>query len=155
MDQKQIFELIDKFEESSLSELKVENEDFKIHLKNAVLEPCGSAPVYQTSPIASSTPPVPASSESPASSTPEGGNGNNEIITSPIVGTFYRAPATDAPPFVEEGSIIQTGDSICIIEAMKIMNKLEAEFSCEIVKILAENGQMVEYGAPLFEVRRN
>ncbi|RKX73765.1 MAG: acetyl-CoA carboxylase biotin carboxyl carrier protein, partial [Spirochaetes bacterium] len=81
-------------------------------------------------------------------------SGNNEIITSPIVGSFYRAPATDAPPLVEKGSQVQAGDSICIIEAMKIMNKLEAEFPCEIVKILAENGQMVEYGAPLFEVRR-
>ena len=79
---------------------------------------------------------------------------DTEIITSPIVGTFYRAPAPDTPPYSEEGTILKAGDSLCIIEAMKIMNKLEAEFDCEIVKILAENGSMVEYGAPLFEVKR-
>ncbi|RKX75350.1 MAG: acetyl-CoA carboxylase biotin carboxyl carrier protein [Spirochaetes bacterium] len=149
MNQKQIYELIEKFEESSLSELKVETEGFKIKLKStsAVSVPVPSAvpaavpPATHQQPIAAAPPAIEAS-------------GNNEIITSPIVGSFYRAPATDAPPFVEEGSQVQAGDSICIIEAMKIMNKLEADFPCEIVKILAENGQMVEYGAPLFEVRR-
>jgi len=78
----------------------------------------------------------------------------SEIISSPMVGTFYRSPAPDAPPYVDKGSMVNSGDAICIIEAMKIMNKLEADFSCEIVKIMAENGAMVEYGSPLFEVKR-
>ncbi len=151
MNQKQIYELIEKFEESSLSELKVETEGFKIKMKSgsavsATAPPAASAATFQQ-PITS----VPSEAASAAGNED---SGSNEIITSPIVGSFYRSPATDAPPFVEEGSQIQAGDSICIIEAMKIMNKLEAEFPCEIVKILAENGQMVEYGAPLFEVRR-
>ena len=159
MNQKQIFELIERFEKSSLSELEMETEGFKIKMKNPGSAPELSGafhhPVVAAAPLPVSpvdipgTPATPAAA--PAAAQP---SSDNEIITSPIVGTFYRAPATDAPPFVEEGSMVQTGDSICIIEAMKIMNKLEAEFSCEIVKILAENGQMVEYGAPLFEVRR-
>ena len=146
MNQKQIFELIDKFNESNLSELKVESEGFKIKLRSEKADNSIPAPVYHQ--------PIPAAIPVPVSPAAEQTSGDTEIITSPIVGTFYRAPATDAPPFVEEGSQVQTDDSICIIEAMKIMNKLEAEFSCEIVKILAENGQMVEFGAPLFEVRR-
>jgi len=148
MDQKQIFELIEKFEESRLSELNVEAEGFKIKLKSGSADTAASAVPVPIAPTAIAVPVTAATADKSATS------GNNEVITSPIVGTFYRAPATDAPPFVEEGSMVQVGDSICIIEAMKIMNKLEAEFSCEIVKILAENGQMVEYGAPLFEVRR-
>ena len=146
MNQKQIFELSEKFEESNLSELKVETEGFKIKLKSASAVTAVPSTAYQQ-------PIVAASAEAAAEAVIEVSE-NNELITSPIVGSFYRAPATDAPPFVEEGSQVQVGDSICIIEAMKIMNKLEADFPCEIVKILAENGQMVEYGAPLFEVRR-
>ena len=149
MDQKQIYELIEKFEESSLSELKVETEGFKIKLKSAK----AITAITAVPPTAYQQPIIAAPAETAAAAVNEV-SGNNEIITSPIVGSFYRAPATDAPPFIEEGSQVQAGDSICIIEAMKIMNKLEAEFPCEIVKILAENGQMVEYGAPLFEVRR-
>ena len=79
---------------------------------------------------------------------------DHEIITSPIVGTFYRSPAPDAPSFIQEGDTVSTGKTLCIIEAMKLMNELEAEFSCKIVKVLAESGAMVEYGTPLFEVKR-
>jgi acetyl-CoA carboxylase biotin carboxyl carrier protein len=77
-----------------------------------------------------------------------------EIISSPIVGTFYRSPAPDAHPFVLEGAQIKSGDTLCIIEAMKVMNKLEAEFNMEIVSILVPNSEMVEHGTPLFEVKR-
>ena len=147
MNQKQIFELIDKFEESSLSELEVESEGFRISMKNTVAVQIDTALPAPGHPAA-------AAAQAPAPAAADQVTENNDIITAPLVGTFYRAPATDAPPFVEEGSIVKAGDSLCIIEAMKIMNKLEAEFPCEIVKILAENGQMVEYGAPLFEVRR-
>ena len=157
MNQKQIFELIDKFDGSDLTELKVESEGFKITLKSV------GAPVGVPVPVqAAAIPAAPAASAAPASpaarpsaaAEPQTSAGDTEIINSPIVGTFYRSPAPDAPAFVDEGSEVNAGDSICIIEAMKIMNKLEAEFACEIVKILAENGQMVEYGSPLFEVRR-
>ena len=79
---------------------------------------------------------------------------DTEIITAPLVGTFYRAAAPDAPPFVEIGDTVKKGKTLCILEAMKLMNEFQAEFDLEIVNIMVENGRMVEYGAPLFEVRR-
>ncbi len=77
-----------------------------------------------------------------------------EIILSPIVGTFYRSPSPDSPPFVREGETVKKGQSLCIIEAMKVMNSLDAEFDCEMQRVLVENGTMVECGMPLFEVVR-
>lgn len=74
-------------------------------------------------------------------------------ITSPMVGTFYAAPSPDSNPFVVEGSKVKKGDVLCIVEAMKLMNEIECEYSGEIVKILMEEGQMVEYGQPMFKVR--
>lgn len=79
---------------------------------------------------------------------------NNEIIVSPIVGTFYRSPAPDSPPFVKEGDTVRKGQPLGIIEAMKVMNSLEAEYECKVVSILVGNGTMVECGTPLFEVSR-
>jgi acetyl-CoA carboxylase biotin carboxyl carrier protein len=79
---------------------------------------------------------------------------DTEFITAPLVGTFYRAPAPDAPPFVEKGDTVKKGKPLCILEAMKLMNEYQAEFDLEIVAILVDNGNMVEFGAPLFEVRR-
>ncbi|APG25414.1 MULTISPECIES: acetyl-CoA carboxylase biotin carboxyl carrier protein [Syntrophotalea] len=75
-----------------------------------------------------------------------------ETIESPIVGTFYRAPSPDSDPYVEVGSVIEKGQTLCIVEAMKLMNEIESEFKCRIVKILKENAQPVEYGEPLFLV---
>ncbi|MEG0134264.1 MAG: acetyl-CoA carboxylase biotin carboxyl carrier protein [Clostridium sp.] len=74
-------------------------------------------------------------------------------ITSPMVGTFYASPSPDSSPFVTEGSKVLKGDVLCIVEAMKLMNEIECEYSGEIVKILIEEGQMVEYGQPMFKVR--
>ncbi len=81
-------------------------------------------------------------------------SGPTENITSPLVGTFYRSPSPDSPPFVSEGDVVKKGQSIAIIEAMKIMNHFEAEFDMEIVTIHRGNGDMVEFGSLLFEVRR-
>jgi acetyl-CoA carboxylase biotin carboxyl carrier protein len=77
-----------------------------------------------------------------------------EHITSPIVATFYAAPSPDAPPFVKTGSEVKAGDTLCILEAMKMMNHLEAEFDCRIVSVKAAPGDLVEYGQILFEVKR-
>jgi acetyl-CoA carboxylase biotin carboxyl carrier protein len=77
-----------------------------------------------------------------------------EEILSPLVAVFYAAPGPDSPPFVEAGSRVKVGESLCVLEAMKMMNRLEAEFPCEIVEVLASGGEMVEYGQPLFRVRR-
>lgn len=77
---------------------------------------------------------------------------NVKVITSPMVGTFYRASGPDAAPFVENGTVIKSGQIVCIIEAMKLMNEIESDFGGKIVSILVENGQPVEYGEPLFHV---
>jgi len=158
MNQKQVFELMEKFKECGLGALTLETEGFKISLKDkSDLAPIVSRET--TAPFHSSAgSEAPAAPESAAARSSEGGPkdspGSSEFVTAPIVGSFYRSPGPDSPPFVEEGSKVEAGDSMCIIEAMKIMNKLEAEFACEIVRVLAQNGQMVEYGEPLFEVRR-
>ena len=75
-----------------------------------------------------------------------------KTITSPMVGTFYRSPSPDAPPFVEEGSMVRKGQILCIVEAMKLMNEIQSEFDCKIVSVLVGNAQPVEYGEPLFLV---
>jgi acetyl-CoA carboxylase biotin carboxyl carrier protein len=75
-----------------------------------------------------------------------------QVVTSPFVGTFYRTPAPDQPPFVEVGSVVRKGQVLCIVEAMKLMNEIEAEISGKIAEILAENGQPVEFGQPLFRI---
>ena len=77
-----------------------------------------------------------------------------EQITSPMVGTFYRAPAPDADPYVENGSTIESDQTVCIIEAMKLMNEIKAEFKCKIIEVLVENAHAVEFGQPLFKVQR-
>jgi acetyl-CoA carboxylase biotin carboxyl carrier protein len=77
-----------------------------------------------------------------------------ELITSPIVGTFYPAPGSDAPSFVRPGSKVKTGDTLCILEAMKMMNRLVAEFDCEIIAVKAAGGDFIEFGQPLFVVKR-
>lgn len=77
-----------------------------------------------------------------------------EVIASPIVGTFYEAMSPDDDPFVSVGQKINKGEVVCIVEAMKLMNEISAEFDCEIVTVLSENGKMVQYGEPLFKVRR-
>jgi len=79
---------------------------------------------------------------------------DGEIITSPMVGTLYSSPSPDSPPFVKVGDKVKRGDVLCILEAMKIMNELEAEYDCKILDILAGNGEAVEYGKPLFVVER-
>lgn len=86
----------------------------------------------------------------------EPGAGDNGLLSvkSPLVGTFYRAPAPDAPPFVQVGDVVQKGQVLCIIEAMKMMNEIESEFSGKVVDILVENGQVVEYGQELFLIQK-
>ncbi|MCK9548939.1 MAG: biotin/lipoyl-containing protein [Sphaerochaeta sp.] len=124
------------FEESSLSEFELATEHYEVKMKRT-----------PTAEAAKGT--VPAPETKPAEPGEE-----VEVITSPIVGTFYLTPAPDAPPYVAIGSTVGKGDVLCTIEAMKLMNQLEAEFACQIVRVLAKPEAMVEFGAPLFEVKR-
>jgi len=157
MNLKDIFELMDKFDASGLHEIEVKNAESSVSMKKPDPAPLMQAPAYQAVPAYQAAPvPVPAQqgSSAPNASAQEPSSDGLERVNSPIVGTFFRSAAPDTPPFAQEGSVIENGASLCIIEAMKVMNRLEAEFKLEVVKILVNNGDMVEYGTPLFEVKR-
>lgn len=158
----ELFDLIDKFEESTLSEFTYEHGEEKLLLKRESKGQEATLPYY-TQPVMvqpHAVPPV-AGAAPVAAQAPDGGPNETseaasgvEQITSPIVGSFYRAASPDSPPFANEGDVVKSGQTLCILEAMKVMNELEAEFDMEIVSILAKNGDMVDFGTPLFEVRR-
>ncbi len=150
MNLKEIKDLIKVFNNSSLSRLKIENGDFGLTLEKGAAGIAVSAPVQQT------TAQNPASVQvSQTQSEGEKGVPDNAVyITSPMVGTFYRSPSPDSPPFVNVGDTVRKGQPLCILEAMKIMNELEAEFDCKILEILVEDGQPVEYDMPLFLVEK-
>ncbi|CAM3793748.1 acetyl-CoA carboxylase biotin carboxyl carrier protein [Alicyclobacillus pomorum] len=161
----EIRELIRLLDETSLSELKLETDDMKLLLKKADAAPVSvpaapvpvaTAPVPQ--PVVVQTPaaaptPAPSAPAADAASAADVVEENVHIITSPMVGTFYRAPSPDAAPFVERGAKVEPKTVVCIVEAMKLMNEIEAEVTGEVVDILAENGQLVEYGQPLFKIK--
>jgi len=148
---KEIKELIEVFDSSELAKLSIDDENFKIKLdKNSAVVPAVQQSI--TPQPSTVTPQVTTPSETkvstPAPQQEEGG----DYITSPMVGTFYKAPSPGSAPFVEVGSVVTKGQTVAIVEAMKIMNEIESEFDCKIVKILVEDGQPVEYGMALFEV---
>jgi acetyl-CoA carboxylase biotin carboxyl carrier protein len=150
MELNELYALMEKFEKSGLSELVFKRAGDEICLKKVVTPPAVTAPAVVHIPAAHAAHEVrPPAAEATALRAP-----GVEVITAPLVGTFYRAAAPDAPPFVEVGDKVNKGKTLCILEAMKLMNEFQAEFDLEIVNILVENGRMVEYGAPLFEVRR-
>jgi acetyl-CoA carboxylase biotin carboxyl carrier protein len=156
MDLKLIKNLLNMIAESDVSEVSIEEGDFKIKIKkqgeaqNYSLPPVFSAPPVQAVPV-EVTLPV-ASNPATANSASAPSSSSTTIIKSPIVGTFYKAPSPDSPSFVEVGKTVSKGDALCIIEAMKIMNEIESEYSGKIVRIIAENGQPVEFDQPLFEI---
>lgn len=152
METSEIFELFDKFDRSSLSEVIISKGDLRVTLRKAVASAEAALPIH---PSAASA--YPAQNTHHASGAEQAGPGvaeEGEVITSPIVGTFYRSPSPDSPPFAEAGQKVEKGRTICVIEAMKVMNELQAEFDCEIVDVLVENGTMIEFGTPLFRVKR-
>ena len=146
MELKELYALMERFEKSGLSELLFKQNGDEVCLKKGVPVPVAAAPSAAPHVVHE---PRPQAAETPLRSAPD-----TEVIRAPLVGTFYRAAAPDAPPFVDKGDKIQKGKPLCILEAMKLMNEFQAEFDLEVVAILAENGTMVEFGAPLFEVRR-
>jgi acetyl-CoA carboxylase biotin carboxyl carrier protein len=151
-------ELISLLRDNGLAELELENEGFRVRLRreSALAE---SAPVaVQHSALAPAPAPAPAPS-GPAhpgtqATTAAAQDQDLHIIPSPIVGTFYRSPSPTADAFVKIGSNVENDTVVCIIEAMKLMNEIQAETSGEVVKIYVENGQPVEYGQPLFGIQR-
>lgn len=157
-------ELLAALNQTDIAELTLKSDAFELTLRKqrttdlSAVAP--SAGLTSSEPLSSVGIPAP----SPATSGSENGESktgpapteaNLVDITSPMVGTFYRAPAPDEPPFVEVGDRIQTGQTVCIIEAMKLMNELEAEVSGEVVEILMQNAEPVEFGQVLMRVRPN
>ncbi len=151
----EIRELAELVDEHGFTDFEFENENIRVRLsKSAGMPPVAyppyPAPAYSPAPAA--TAPKADTAETPAAAAnPDEGLMK---ITSPIVGTFYRAPGPDKDPYVKEGSKVTPESVVCIVEAMKLMNEIQAETSGEIVKIYVENGQPVEYGQPLFGVKQ-
>jgi acetyl-CoA carboxylase biotin carboxyl carrier protein len=155
MDIKDLKTLIKMVTETDITEFEMESEQEKIIIKRGHNEVVtyAAAPTYAVAPtqVAPSAvaPPAPVATAAPAAVIEIG-----EVITSPIIGTFYASPSPESDPYVKVGSIVEKGETLCIVEAMKLMNEIEAEFKCKVVEILGENAKPVEYGAPLFRVER-
>ena len=173
-----VFDLIEKFNASTIVSLDYANGDSHIVLKKK--DACVSGAIVAASPVVSGTVDsavggaVPGAASAKAdlsasgttaatssgassgiSENAAGATGDStETVDSPIVGTFYRSPSPDSPAYAEKGTTIKKGEPLCIIEAMKMMNTLTAEFDMEIVEVLVENGSLAEYGQPLFKVKR-
>jgi acetyl-CoA carboxylase biotin carboxyl carrier protein len=154
MDMRKLKTLVDLVSESNISELEITEAEGKVRIVKAgygvpttmMMQPAGQmmmAPAAQ--PQAA---PADAASAAPAAEAPAAPAGH--VVKSPMVGTFYRSASPGSKPFAEVGAAIKEGDPICIIEAMKIMNEIEADMSGTVTKILVENGQAVEFGQPLF-----
>ena len=104
---------------------------------------------------AAAPPPAPAPTQASAASLPKADDGSIAFVTSPFVGTFYRSPSPESPSFAEVGTVVRPGQTLCIIEAMKLMNEIEADIAGTIVEILVENGKSVEFGQKLFKVKKS
>ncbi len=160
MDIREVQNLIKLVSKSGVSEVKIEYNDYKLTIKNkseaAVQQVVTAVPaavpaaIPQATPVAS----APAAPTAPAAQAPANEIDESKYITikAPIIGTFYRKPAPDKPPYVEVGDSINEGDIVCIIEAMKLFNEIESEVSGKIVKVLVEDATPVEFDQPLFLV---
>ena len=148
MDLKKIAGLVKIIEESSFKEFSYEDEDVKIQMSKLDHPPVVAAGVPAAPMAAPAVAPVAAAAAAPAE------EDEPLFITSPIVGTFYSAAAPDVPAFVKVGDHVKNGQTVCILEAMKLMNEIQCEYDCEIEAVLVSNEQKVEYGQPLFRVKK-
>jgi acetyl-CoA carboxylase biotin carboxyl carrier protein len=148
MDLRKLKKLIDLVQESGIAELEITEGEEKVRIVKGgqitVASAAPAAPPGLPAPAAE-RPAAPAAAPAATPPAPEG-----PVIKAPMVGTFYRSPSPDAKPFVEVGQTVKEGDTVCIIEAMKLMNEIEADAAGVVKAILVENGQPVEYGQPLF-----
>lgn len=143
-------EILQILEDQAITEFELEQEGTKIRVRRAGRSPSASR---ASLPASAPAPGAPTVLEASAAASAPPAEAGLTIVKSPIVGTFYRAPDPNSPPFVSVGDSIKVGQVLCIIEAMKLMNEIEAEVAGEIVKVHHENGQPVQYGEPLFTVR--
>ncbi len=151
MDLRKLKTLIDLVSESNISELEITESEGKVR----IVKGSGAAPVQYVQTVAAAAVGALPLAEAPVAAAPAiavAEEPAGHIVKSPMVGTFYRSSSPGAAAFVEVGSQVNEGDTICIIEAMKILNEIEADKSGSVTKILGENGQAVEYGQPLFVI---
>ncbi|MPM20445.1 Biotin carboxyl carrier protein of acetyl-CoA carboxylase [bioreactor metagenome] len=150
MDLRKLKTLIDLVSESNVSELEITEAEGKVRIVKgggAIVQQMVAAPMMAQPVAAAAAAAVPAAAEAAAPAAPVG-----HSVKSPMVGTFYRAASPGAKPFVEIGAQVKEGDTLCIIEAMKILNEIEADKTGTVTRVLAENGQAVEFGQPLFVI---
>jgi acetyl-CoA carboxylase biotin carboxyl carrier protein len=170
MNQKEIKELIELLVEHDITDFELERGDVKVHVRRggsaaSVVQVASAMPALPVpvavaasalpvAPPAISAGPAAPAAPSPAAPAEEAVDADLFIVKSPIVGTYYEAPSPGTPPFVKVGDTVKEGQVLCIIEAMKLMNEIEAEVSGVLAKMLVANGSPVEYGMPLFGIRR-
>lgn len=147
MDLEKIEGLVKIIENSSLTEFTYKEGEIKITMSKLDNAPVVMTGVPATAPAPAAAPVAAAAAEAVEENEPL-------FIVSPIVGTFYSAPAPDAPAFVKVGDQVKNGQTVCILEAMKLMNEIQSDFDCEIEAVLVSNEQKVEYGQPLFRVKK-
>lgn len=151
MDIRKVKKLIELLEESGISEIEIKEGEESVRISRAISPAAVAAPA----PVAQLSVPAPAPAAMPlggAAEAPAADDEEGTVIKSPMVGTYYASPSPDSPAFVSAGQTIKPGDTICIVEAMKILNQIESEVSGRIKKILVEDGQPVEFGQPLMIV---
>ena len=146
MDIRKVKKLIELLEESNIAEIEIHEGEESVRISRASTVAPAVIAAPAAAPVAAPAPRAPTAAPA-AAEEPEG-----HIIRSPMVGTFYRAPSPGAKPFVTDGQSVSNGETLCIIEAMKILNQIESDTSGKIVEILVENGQPVEYNEPLFVI---
>ncbi len=149
MDIRKVKKLIELLEESGIAEIEIKEGEESVRISRLMSGvPMPAMHTYQVAPAPAAAPaaPAPVAPAAPAASPKPDGH----VVASPMVGTFYTSPSPDSPPFVKVGQSVKVGDPLCIIEAMKIMNPIEADRAGTVVAVLAENGQPVEFEQPLF-----
>jgi acetyl-CoA carboxylase biotin carboxyl carrier protein len=156
MDIRKVKKLIELLEQSDVAEIEIHEGEESVRISRGST---ASQPLFMSGPVATALAPAAAPAGSrvnEAVTEPEADITNelddSSLVRSPMVGTFYRAPSPGSKPFVEEGETVKVGDTLCIIEAMKILNQIESEKSGKVKRILVENGQPVEYNEPLFVI---
>jgi acetyl-CoA carboxylase biotin carboxyl carrier protein len=153
MDKEFLKELLKMLNSSSLTKFELKTKDFELKVEKEAPQIIQPAEGKEIQPV--NVEQFKSEKILPPSEDVETPEEKLHVIKSPLVGTFYRAPAPGAPPFVEEGDIVSPGQVLCIIEALKVMNEIESDVRGKVVKILVENGQPVEYGQPLFLIDTN
>lgn len=147
MDIRKIKKLIELLEESNIAELEIHEGEESVRISRV-----GTAAPVMAQPMAIAPPPATTTGVAPPAAPTEEKTVTGHTVNAPMVGTFYRAPSPGAEPFIKEGQRVEVGDTLCIIEAMKLLNQIESDKAGTVTAILVENGEPVEYGEPLFVI---